>query len=127
MRHGNFCDRVLIMVVSDGFGLRLPARACAGQSREAGEKAASPCGTEGDGNAAYTVAGNEFNPRRDAGLAYNSENPKYRLRRRANQRYKLAPTRPEERGVGHRHGTWAGNAVDAAASARDGIAGRDFP
>jgi hypothetical protein len=40
---------------------------------------------------------------RDSGPLHNSENPKYRLPRRANQRYKLAPSRPEKRGVGHRH------------------------
>jgi hypothetical protein len=44
----------------------------------------------------------------------------FRFRRRANHRYKLAPSRPARGAYRDRHGRWARDAVDAAASARQG-------
>src|SRR6266404_5117430 len=49
---------------------------------------------------------------------------KFRWSRRANQRYQLAPSFPGKRGGRASSRTWGKDAVDAAASARNGIAGR---
>src|SRR5260370_33736843 len=49
---------------------------------------------------------------------------KFRLSRRANQRYQLAPSFPGKRGGRASSRTWGKDAVDAAASARNGVAGR---
>ena len=48
----------------------------------------------------------------------------FRLTRRANQRYQLAPSFPGKRGGRASSRTWSKDAVDAAASARNGVAGR---
>ena len=43
----------------------------------------------------------------------------FRFPRRANQRYKLAPSRSEQRGVGHRHERWDGMRWTRQRRARD--------
>jgi hypothetical protein len=57
-------------------------------------------------------------------LRQNNPTGRFRWSRRANQRYQLAPSFPDKRGVSRSSRTLGWDAEDAAASARNGVAGR---